>query len=192
MLPPLETVPPKTGSRTERVRVSGGESTNRAKARRGRGQPSEDEWTDFFQKYALDWLMSGYIWLCFRGIDRDTLDPGILASLEADEEDIAAIAEALADFMHGTGVSKQYGRKITSSAAFLDAAHAFTMWGIRVNKSAARIRREQGTEYPKPSRRTRPRPAHQHIPAEVIPNGNPAEAQTENVQPIRIYNPGGA
>jgi hypothetical protein len=133
--------------------------------------------------------MSGYIWLCFRGVDDTYLDEEFWGSLEADEEDIASIADALSSFTHGTTMSKRYGRKIVSSAALLDATHALGMWAIQVNKAAARIRREQRQQGLIPERKRKEQPDVNSRPETTTPDGQSVRQYPDG---IRIINPGGA
>jgi hypothetical protein len=201
--------PAKGRRRVTQVYAGDAASGSRTPARRHarRGQPDEDEWTEFFSKYALEWLMSAYIWVCFRGVDWSRLDPDFKDGLYADEEDVATIAEALATFTHGTSFSRRYGRKVVGSAALLDAGHALVMWGITVQRSAVRVRKAQGVTAPPliPRRakheKTAPGEIHRierntgnvgrSQAAQTAREGN-GELSDQPVIPIRIVNPGGA
>jgi hypothetical protein len=199
--PPAPQQEVKGRRRVTPVSVEGeGSRASGRKPRHGRrGQPDEDEWTEFFSKYALEWLMSAYIWLCFRGVNWSLLDEEFRDSLYADEEDVATIAEALASFTHGTSFSRRYGRKVVNSAALLDAGHALLMWGIQVQKAAARVKKQQGvTTPPLISRKPKHEKTERNVSrstAETSPregNGqSPASTEPERI-PIRIVNPGGA
>jgi hypothetical protein len=197
----------KTRTRTRPVTAvsvgDGADDSRKKRTRsRGRGQPNTDEWTDFFAQYALDWLMGGYIWLMFRGIERDSLPKDFWDSLEAEDEDILAIAEALAGLTHGTYVSRKYGRRIVSSAQLADAVHALVMWGISVNRAATRVRRAQGISYPPlvtrketktHEHRTRTAPTRNRPDSRAEPEPEPeSERDPGYPRPVAIFNPGGA
>jgi hypothetical protein len=198
MLPPLESQerllsppPRKRRNRAVRVSVEDAETSQKRQTRRGKGQPSADEWSDFFAEYALEWLMEAYIWICFLGVDRDQLPREFWDDLACDEEDVKSIADALASFTHGTEFSRKYGRKITSSAAILDASHALIMWGIQIQRAATKVKRAQGVPTGRQHRNRSTK--------NVYREGTSSEAQRaeggdvrEYTGPIRIVNPGGA
>lgn len=178
----------------ERVSVGDAGSTRDRKVRRGRGQPDADEWQKFFEEYALDWLMSGYMALEFRGINRRDFPEEFWDELEASEEDISDIAGALSDLVHGTSVSKKHGRKIINSAAALDAAHCLTLWGWRVHKQAMQIRRDRGMIQPRQPRQRRQR--NERETRNVANSQAPAQEQSANGHaggglPFQVYSPNG-
>lgn len=102
--------------------------------------PSADEWQQFFARFVVRGITSGYLALVLRDIE-DELTPAEREKIALSQDDLMELAAPLASFSSKNKFMVKHGRQIVSAADSSEALIGLAFWMRRVNKIAKKYRK---------------------------------------------------
>lgn len=123
-------------------RVVESATPKRAKVKAESKPPNVDEWQDFFARIVLKSLLEGYTAWLFRDFEEE-ISPAEWARIKIPKEDILAMAAPFATLANKSAFAGKHGRTIIAATDSYEAIIALGIWMRRVNKIAAKHRKEK-------------------------------------------------